>query len=233
MSAEYASVSSGVAWIILTRAESAVHVQALQRHGKAPRLIDCKILNTVVRYMKRHKIGVWYRNFGRNVELLGFSDSAFKTQEEEWSGRALRGLAISLGPETPLGETAVTIGEATVHLVVWFSGKLKQVVRSTFAMELSALLDTIEAMLLVQMVYNQCYCGTAEAPTQPMKKLESGELYPPIDLLIDARSVLDAVAASEVSKPAEASLRFNLSSTPANAWTSKVGVMERYSGHGG
>ena len=50
----YRSVLGAVAWIVLTRAELAVYVQALQRRAHAPRIEDCKRLNVVIRYMERH-----------------------------------------------------------------------------------------------------------------------------------------------------------------------------------
>ena len=53
----YKPVPGAVAWIALTRAELAVHVQALQRRAHAPRIVNCKRLNTVTRHMERHKCG--------------------------------------------------------------------------------------------------------------------------------------------------------------------------------
>ena len=41
-------------------------------------------------------------------------------------------------------------------------------------------------------------------------KLENGRLYPPIDIFVDARSVSDAISASDVCTPQEASLRLHL-----------------------
>ena len=82
--------------------------------------------------------------------------------------------------------------------------------RSTFAAELNALIDTIEALLILQLALHQCYCGTEESAEGLLIKMEQGQLYPPIDVIIYARSVLDAIAAAEVCTPAEASLRIHL-----------------------
>ena len=41
-------------------------------------------------------------------------------------------------------------------------------------------------------------------------KLENGRLYPPIDIFVDARSVSDAISASDVCTPQEAPLRLHL-----------------------
>ena len=54
----YRFVLGAVAWTVLTRAELAVCVQVLQRRAHAPRVIDCKILNLVIRYMENHKCGL-------------------------------------------------------------------------------------------------------------------------------------------------------------------------------
>ena len=95
----FSSLLGGVAWTALSRAESAVYIQALQRRGSKPRYVDCKKINTLVRYLKRHKIGIWYGLFSGKVRLLPFTDSAFKAQEDEGNGLALRGLAVLLTPE--------------------------------------------------------------------------------------------------------------------------------------
>lgn len=51
----YRSVLGAITWTVLTRAELAVYVQALQRRAHAPRMKDCKRLNIVIRHMKRHR----------------------------------------------------------------------------------------------------------------------------------------------------------------------------------
>ena len=45
---EYSSNLGGAAWTVLTRADTAIYIQALQRRGAKPRVIDCKRLNLVV-----------------------------------------------------------------------------------------------------------------------------------------------------------------------------------------
>ena len=162
--------------------------------------------------MKRHKVGIWYKLFEGKVRLLGFTDCAFKAQDDEGSGLALRGLAVLLTPEILSGDTTATKPgeEVLAHLLDWIPRRLKRVVRSTFAAELNALIDAIESLLIMQLTLHQCYCGTDETADELLAKMESGQLYPPIDVVIDARSVLDATAASEVCTPAEASLRLHL-----------------------
>ena len=97
-----------------------------------------------------------------------------------------------------------------VHLIDWIVRKLRRVVRSTFAAELNALIDSIETLLLIQLVLHQVYCGTDESIEQLMWKLEHGCLYPHVDVVIDARSVSDAISAVDVCTPQESSLRIHL-----------------------
>ena len=52
--------------------------------------------------------------------------------------------------------------------------------------------------------------GTHESAEQLMEKLEQGALSPPIEACIDARSVFDAIAASDITTPQEASLKLHL-----------------------
>ena len=62
-------------------------------------MTDCRRINVLVRHLTRHKQGLWYEAVTGNIRLLGFTDSAFKAQESEGSGLALRGLAIVIAPE--------------------------------------------------------------------------------------------------------------------------------------
>ena len=208
---EFSSLLGGVAWTVLTRAEIAIYVQALQRRSHSCRLKDCRRVNVVLRYLKRHKHGIMYPRLGERVRIIGFTDSAFKTQEGEGSGLALRGLAVMLANEIDQGQPVTTPGQnIEVNLLEWLVRRLRRVVRSTFAAELNALIDSIETLLLLQLVLHQVHCGTAESPDELLFKLEHGGLYPPIDLLIDAQSVSDAIAAPDVCTPQEASLKLHL-----------------------
>ena len=60
------------------------------------------------------------------------------------------------------------------------------------------------------MTLHQVYCGTDEPAEELLIRLEQGSLYPPIDAVLDARSVTDAVAASDCTTPQEASLKLHL-----------------------
>ena len=214
----YSSLLGGAAWLVLTRSDGSIYIQALQRHASKPRLKDCRRLNIVVRFLKRNKLGVWYERINSDwIRILGFTDAAFKAQEGESTGLALRGLAVLIAADPfhgqrPQGKQSATAvnREEIVHLIEWLVRRLRRVVRSTFSAELNALIDTIESLVLLQLTLHQCLCGTDESEHQLLLKMEAGALMPPIDLFVDAKSVTDAVSATDVCTPQEASLKLHL-----------------------
>jgi len=180
-------------------------------------MVDCKRINIVLRYLVKERIGVHYRPLEGPVRLLGFTDSAFKALNDEGSGLALRGLAVVLTTEAvkkpdKRNPSALLPPEVplNVHLLEWLVRRLRRVVRSTFAAELNALIDSIETLLLLQLVFHQIYYGLSESMDTLVLKLEQGELYPPIDVFVDAKSVADALQASDLGNPQEASLKLHL-----------------------
>ena len=161
--------------------------------------------------MKRHEVGSWYSPVNGQVRLLGFTDDAFKAQDDEGSGLALWGLAVLLSFEILQAIQRHHQDKRRKPILLdWISRRLKRFVRSTFAAERDALIKTIEPLMVLQLALHQCCCGTIETAETLLIKMEEGQLYPPIDMVIHARSVLDAIAASEACTLAEASLRLHL-----------------------
>ena len=201
----FMTLLGGCAWAVLSRADLAVYIQALQRRAHQPRILDCKRLNTVVRYMQRHPGSLVYRQIAGPTRLVCFSDSAFKAQDGESSGLALRSLVVLLAGDGP---QLACSGRA--HMLDFVVRRLKRVVRSTFAAELNALIDGVETALLTQMILHQVRCGTSESPEQLLHRMQHGCLDPGIDVFLDAQSVFDALAAADVSTPLEASLKIHI-----------------------
>ena len=56
---------------------------------------------------------------------------------------------------------------------------------------------------------HQVFCGTDQSAEELMAMLESGGLYPPIDFVIDAQSVFDALNVLDVCTPQESSLKLH------------------------
>ena len=107
----------------------------------------------------------------------------------------------AVSPSSPSGQ---------VNLVEYLVRRIRRVVRSTFAAELNSLLDSIESVLLIQLAMHQIFCGTDESAEELMHSLESGGLYPPIEFVIDAQSVFDALNVLDVCTPQESSLKLHL-----------------------
>ena len=77
--AAFESLFGGVAWMVSTRADVAVYVQALQRRGSGPRVVDCRRLNLVLRYLKRQLVGIRYAHVPAPHRLVGLYESAFRS----------------------------------------------------------------------------------------------------------------------------------------------------------
>ncbi len=56
----FQSLLGGAAWLVLTRADVSIYIQALQRKQAKPYVGDVRRLNIVVRFVQRHKVGVLY-----------------------------------------------------------------------------------------------------------------------------------------------------------------------------
>ena len=203
----YSSLLGGAAWTVLTRADGAVYVQALQRRGAAPRKCDIKRLNLLVRYIQKNPTGIWFGRVERPWKLIGWSDAAFRAQEEESSALAVRGLAVALATENEFMPASI---DSAATLLDFLVRRLRRVVRSTFAAELNALIDAVESMIMVQLAMYQIENGTEDTAEELMHRLEAGQLTPPIEMCIDAKAVFDAVNASDVTTPQEASLKLHL-----------------------
>ena len=204
----YMSLLGGLAWLVLTRVDLSVFVQALQRRAHAPRVCDIKRLNTVVRYAKRRPLGLFYgKLLTDKPSLLTFSDAAFKALVEESSGLALRGCCILLADVTGnlFGST-----EGRCHMLEFICRRQRRVVRSTFSAELNGLIDSVETAILIQIMMYELWHGCGQDFSKLANMQEDGQLEPYIMLATDARAVFDAIAATDVCEPAECSLKLHL-----------------------
>ena len=204
---DYMSLLGGIAWTVLTRAEAAVYVQALQRSAHRPTIGHCRRLNLVLRYIRRQQSGLRYRRLRHPVKIVGFSDAAFRAQPEESSGLALRGLATLLMESDQPGPSSKN---GVVNLVDFLVRRIRRVVRSTFSAELNALIDSLENLLLLQLALHEVFCGVSDDVGDLVRRLENGQLYPPIEICTDALSVWEAIAAEDCCTPQENSLKLHL-----------------------
>eukprot|EP00971_Amphidinium_carterae_P202416 4016265-Amphidinium_carterae.1 len=69
------SVLGALAWLLQTRADIPVQVQALQRRGSAPRKLDLQRATVLVKYVQAKPVGLWLPALSPPVSLDLFSDS--------------------------------------------------------------------------------------------------------------------------------------------------------------
>ncbi len=197
----------GVAWMTLTVAAICVFVQALQRRTQAPRAIDCRRINTLLRWLRRNSSGIWFRKLVGLLRIVGVSDAAFRAQPEDASGLALRGCVILLNTDS---STSPSSPDGLCNVLEYVCRRIRRVVRSTYSGELNSGIDTTELALLIQMAFFQIWYNPDATATQMAQLLDNGQLMPPVDIVGDARSVFDSIAAIEIGDIQESSLRLHL-----------------------
>ncbi len=203
----YSTLLGGVAWLCLTMPAIAVYVQALQRHGAEPRAQDLKRLNLVLRWVRRHKIGILFRKLPGRLRLVGVTDAAFKAIPDESSGLALRGCVIVLNTDC---DTTPASPDGACNILEFQCRRQRRVVRSTFSGELNGLVDTLEVLLVIQICLHQIYHGCEATAKSLADDLDNGRLQPPADAAVDARSVFDCLAATDIGELVEGSLKLHV-----------------------
>ncbi len=110
---------------------------------------------------------------------------------------------------TDSAETPVS-PDGRAHLLDWACTKQKRVMRSTFSAELNGIVDSGDRVTLIQLaLYELWYCGEESAWTL-VQRLEGGTLRPGVDCVCDAKSVFDAINASDVNDPQESPLKLHV-----------------------
>ena len=151
------SLVGALAWLIITRADTAIYISALQRKLKAPRKRDIENANVVLSYAKREPCRICYRGIKGSLRVSLPSDAAFRAIDSASSGLAMRGYAVlisSASEPSPGGQ---------MSFVDFGCRKQKRVCRSTFAAELTALTDATECGRTVQMALHQIIAGVTSA----------------------------------------------------------------------
>jgi hypothetical protein len=194
----YSSILGGLSWLIQTRADIAIYVCALQRAAKAPTVEHMKRLNQVVRWIKRTPSALVYRKLNGQLKLLVISDSAFKREDK--SGLAMRGALICIAEQKYADNPG-----GNLHIIEYYARKQRRVTRSTYAAELQALADAVEVGRLVNLAYTEIMIANVTA-TRLMQLENHGQLFIPMEAVIDAKSVFDSLRMPETKTPSEGSL---------------------------
>eukprot|EP00971_Amphidinium_carterae_P351093 6491908-Amphidinium_carterae.1 len=212
----YLSLLGGLAWLSQTRADIMVYIQCLQRHGHKPRKADLTRMNTLIKYVRKHRCGLWYPRMSTPEQLWLFSDAAFKAKPEEASGLALKGMAVGIT------ETSQKAGMMKFHLIEFQSNRQRRVVRSTFAAEINSLLDGTEKLYHIQFILHQLLSSKVMDARGMKAHWTAGALRPFTTAAVDARSVYDALAASDMRVPLEDSLLLHLTALRDDLSTGKL-----------
>ena len=141
------------------------------------------------------------------LRLVAVSDAAFKSITDEASGLALRRAVILLNCRN---ESNPTSADHNCNLLEYVCKRQRQVVRSTFSGEWNGLIDSIELLHVLRMCLHQVWQGTETTATGLAALFESGGLKPECEAVIEARSVFDCLAASDVGELVEGSLKLHV-----------------------
>ena len=199
---EYQSLLGGCSWLVQTRTDICIYVCALQRQNKCPKVEHCLRLNKVVKWCKRKKFSIVYKQLESPCKVLSVSDSAFR--KEDKGALAMRGALIGIS------ESHETHPGGRLHLIEYFARKQRRITRSTYSAELNAASDAYDFAKLVALTMTEILHYQPDA--RALQRLEeTGKLALLVHLVIDARSVYDSLIAEEVRPPTEASLVMLLS----------------------
>ena len=197
---QFLSVLGALSWLLQTRGDISIYVQALQRASKAPTKEHLWRLNRVVKWTKRKHTGLRYRHVPQPWRVQVLSDSAFR--KEDSTGLAMRGALIGLMRDEGSGHPRP---DGVFNVLEWYSRKQRRVTRSTFAAELQALIDSLEIGRVIVYTVSELLMPRA-TPSQLAKAGDFGKLPVALEACVDAKSVFDALKASETKIPSESSL---------------------------
>ena len=203
--AQFISLLGAVAYLLLTRVDIAVYVAALQRVSKAPTVLHVKRLNAVVRWAQRNPKSLWYHKLPLPVQLLTMGDSAFKRDDSDNTGHAMKGGMFMLH-----GALAGSVVSGPIQLLEYFSRKQRHVCRSTYAAELFSLTEAADVALHLASALYELAHGVRT--TETLRLIREGGLKSPVAIVVvvDADSVFTSVTAQQVKAPAERSLLIHL-----------------------
>jgi len=107
-------------------------------------------------------------------------------------------------------ESNPTSEDHRCNLLEYVCKRQRRVVRSTFSGEFNGLIISIELLQVLQMCLHQVWQGTETTATGLAALFESDGLEPECEAVVDARSVFDCLAASDVGELVEGSLKLHV-----------------------
>ena len=198
----YRSLLGGLAWVSQTRMDAAVFIGALQRRLHKPTVGDVLNLNRVVNYVKSKPMRMTFRRLDQPWKIVAISDSGFKGEDQDH-------LAVRSGIICLVNKNFPTIGRNQLQIVEFVSRKQSHVCRSTFSAELLSCLDLCGLALNISMAMTEVLLGPKSA-TELTDGLNAGKLALETEVVIDAASVYDAIAAADVKCPSDVSMHIHI-----------------------
>jgi hypothetical protein len=194
----YMSGLGSLAWLVQTRMDVAIYIQALQRAAKSPTVAHLLRLNCVIKWARRKPCFLTYRKLQtERMKVLVCTDAAFR--REDTTGLAMRGGFIALAEDC-----SDTIGGGC-NVLEFYSRRQRRVVRSTFGAELNSLADGLEVGKMMAFTLAEIIIPQSTAASL-VRLEETGCLPIPLHAVTDCKSLLDALRVDETQVPTEASL---------------------------
>ena len=196
--AVYQSLLGGAAWMVQTRPDICIYIQALQRSTHVASIGHLQRLNKVVRYLRRRPAELSYPCFTTTAhKIICISDSAFRV--ETASCLAMRGAVIGRCEDHSDRPGGV------MHPLEYYAKRQRKVTRSTFAAETMSLADGVEISRVIAMTFT-AILSPRDTMSQLITREEQGLMLMPLHAAVDCKSLFDALAADELRVPSEASL---------------------------
>ena len=196
-----------VAYTLITRIDICIYCVALQRVTSAPTNLHVRRLNALVRWAQNNPLVLKYKRMQCGRRLRTYTDAGFKREEIEKeatliTGRAVRG-AVYIRMSTHPNQG---------HLIDWQCGSIKQVTRSTFTSEALAAIAATDHSIMLAYMLEEIQRGP-RTPTQGLQRTMSPSDVSgvfKIEVLLDAMSVLQALAQERIKAPCEKSFLIHL-----------------------
>ena len=176
----------------------AVYVGYLQRKLQKPTVSDVQHLNRLLKYIKNKPLLMRFKRLQNPWCLVAISDSGFKGEDQDH-------LAIRSGLICLVDKDFPKLGVNYLQIIKYVSKKQSRVCRSTYAAELYSALDLTGLLFNISLTLCEVLEGTKSA-SQLADRFESGRLSLESDLVIDAASVFEHIAAQEHKIPQDSTM---------------------------
>ena len=147
-----------------TRPDIAFDIATIASRLHVSTVEDLKKVNKVIRKVQAEQVCLNFNDLGKQVELLLFSDASFGNLSDDGSQG---GYAIFLRGEN-----------GKINPVTWQSKRIRRVARSTLASEALALVDGVDCVISIAMLFNEMLYDKCSTNGIPIKcYIDNNDLY--------------------------------------------------------